>query len=1791
MKKRILSLLLALLTLLGAFPLTPFSAVAEEEIAQEVTAPEEPIGETEGYIEGMVSLTCEGSDTVTLKKGDKIYAFTELSPELGEGGNYCWQMITEGGIWANISGYVFPYAVITESLLVNAARADGSARMRCIVSANGEKHISNELVILFPTGQTETQDTSEEAEVSIEAEQAEVAQPLSLRAAWTVSDAVTSPLLLAETVAETEVETVAETEAEIEEEIPQPFSSTADAFHIVITYTYRHATQAPGLNMDGQPGANTFTVTLPKGGYYTGTIATPPEIGYLPYVKVEQEAFVTGYRELTAEQIESGEKAFPDSYYVTYDGEQYVLANSVEFKNQISNVEVHVYFIPQEVTFRVKIYEQNLYDDEYSLAETITYTGTANAAVGEGHDTLRVGFTALYYDPKLPISEDGSFAVDIYYDRNYYLIQFDLNDGGEAFGAPNHYVRYNTPVLLAAPTRPGYSFVNWTLTAVTDDDKQPVASHFYTQTATGGQMISSTEHNLNYSANWKTETTSYTVIYWLENTEDDGFTLECFRTVENVTPSATVNATDDLEDFAKELGLSDATHFTFSEVLSDKNVKVQADGTTAVNAYYLRNYYTLTFNGGARCIIPEHTHDASCPTGTCTLQTHIHSKDCGLSELVCDKEEHTHVDACCSIRNPEGQENHVHSDACCTVPYHVHDVVNFSDCIKAEHPIHHASCYSLNNIPTSDSLSGDPKTAYNRLVSRITSPLDGYVYRIRTSLFGTIYNFLYVHEQWFYLGTGNTYNGVTASGIKDPSYSSNSTSSEQASTICGLEVHTHGDGNCICSQEEHDHTTGCNCPLHVHGVGECEYNACGKEQHRHTIACYEFKCGLEAHTHGGDCVRKCQEIEHTHGTCDDNTSTKTFYQVRRKYDSDISDVWATIDSVFTDGQRWKANTYFKEVLVYLPFMPPTDITFSVNEGSVDKIYNIHYYLEALGETEIPYKKAGEAENRYFDLYHSVYANYNYLTEEEDFFNIRGFTQYASNPAFSGGQIETNSGGDVKLYYSRNEYSLEFNSLGTHLSPFDKTLKYAQPIDASFELLAKDIPYPSNEEPGAIQFVGWYTTPNCADGTEFTFDGGTAMPLGGLVLYAKWETCSYTVNIYSDVQKTELVTEPQTVLFGTLLDEPSYGDHQNPDNSDGETAPETTEPSETTEVITPELPLPPSYDEEKKLIFAGWYYIDGTTEKRFDFNTMPIKSDMEIYAKWTSRIPVNYEIRYVFHNGTDYVDIAEATTGASLAGVTKTFLAKVGADLSDNYQVGYFPEVRAHSMTMSTEAAENVYRFVYSIPQSITYKVTHVFTDNGEEKVFESIFGTGNNALTEVFTHTIEGEMLKTSAASVVVSFREGITKDAIARAAEKQYKITLTENQKTQLWNVITSLSPDYYLQDLVLSTKNDENNAVFKWEKNSSGALYQVIYYIESIDGMEYTVESTHTHVAEVGTKVTAEVRDIPYFELYEEHPDSIPSGTVVAMSTDPTTGGLNKGLVMRLYYKRQLYNYTVYHYKEGTQTSLADKVVKQARYEETITVADEAVQIDGYTLVNGSATVKISATNDQTVECFYQGLEVYYQYQVLGVGGTIGNPTDTVAIGGDPPEGKTLTLWGDRYFLHAWYYSVGDGERIPLEEEWLSEDKMTVTLPAPDVSMAGQTVYVFAEVFSNTRRFKVEGFTSPENDPQAFIFHLKGKKGTVTEKVDVTFIIFDNGHTDITLLPYGEYTLTTLHWAWRYGHPDTVTFDDEVLDATSGTVSLSLDTPGDVAIVYPTQGNEKWLTDAASGILSVHPVEKQTP
>ena len=107
--------------------------------------------------------------------------------------------------------------------------------------------------------------------------------------------------------------------------------------------------------------------------------------------------------------------------------------------------------------YKVEHYQQNITDDEYTLADTENKTGTTDADTSAQAKTYE-GFTAKTVE-QVKITADGSAVVKIYYDRNEITLTLNL-DGGE--GENEITGKYGANVTTPAnPTKSGYDFAGW----------------------------------------------------------------------------------------------------------------------------------------------------------------------------------------------------------------------------------------------------------------------------------------------------------------------------------------------------------------------------------------------------------------------------------------------------------------------------------------------------------------------------------------------------------------------------------------------------------------------------------------------------------------------------------------------------------------------------------------------------------------------------------------------------------------------------------------------------------------------------------------------------------------------------------------------------------------------------------------------------------------------------------------------------------------------------------------------------------------------------------------------------------------------------------------------------------------------------------------------------------------------------------------------------------------------------------------------------------------------------------
>lgn len=347
--------------------------------------------------------------------------------------------------------------------------------------------------------------------------------------------------------AENEIVALAEnTEADEEPEL--------GTWSIVINYVYQDGTQA----------APSYTASVAKGTDFKTKVKSPEVQGYKPE-----------------------------------DDKEEIVFNEEEVNKDIT---VNVTYIPAENTFTVRHLFQNVDNDQYTegfelngeekFSEVETHTGFTEDEVGEDLAEKISGFYSLNYDSSVKIAADGSTEIEIKYDREYYLMQFDL-DGG--YGVEPIYARYQTPINISNEdlNKVGHTFKHWERNNQVANlpDKMPAESR-------------------SYKAIWTAEEVGYTVVYWYEDADPDENGEYGYSYAGQYKPNHKVSQDTKLFELVNDDLINNQfnaangkhplhdKHFSYNrkKTLEDENNgTVKADGTSQVNIYFSRNTYTLEF--------------------------------------------------------------------------------------------------------------------------------------------------------------------------------------------------------------------------------------------------------------------------------------------------------------------------------------------------------------------------------------------------------------------------------------------------------------------------------------------------------------------------------------------------------------------------------------------------------------------------------------------------------------------------------------------------------------------------------------------------------------------------------------------------------------------------------------------------------------------------------------------------------------------------------------------------------------------------------------------------------------------------------------------------------------------------------------------------------------------------------------------------------------------------------------------------------------------------------------------
>ena len=166
---------------------------------------------------------------------------------------------------------------------------------------------------------------------------------------------------------------------------------------------------------------------------------------------------------------------------------------------------------------------------------------------------------------KAAVSADGTTEIRVYYTRNEYTVRFTYGNIDGAGEDVVYTLLYEEKLTSPDFTVSGYDLIGWSPEL---PETMPA-------------------ENVTYTARWAGARVNVTVNHCIENLDGSGYTV-----AEAETRSEQTNASLNGSIYQKDI-----VGFTYKD--ADKNVIVQADGSTVVNVYYSRNSYTVKFTYGA----------------------------------------------------------------------------------------------------------------------------------------------------------------------------------------------------------------------------------------------------------------------------------------------------------------------------------------------------------------------------------------------------------------------------------------------------------------------------------------------------------------------------------------------------------------------------------------------------------------------------------------------------------------------------------------------------------------------------------------------------------------------------------------------------------------------------------------------------------------------------------------------------------------------------------------------------------------------------------------------------------------------------------------------------------------------------------------------------------------------------------------------------------------------------------------------------------------------------------------
>ena len=230
------------------------------------------------------------------------------------------------------------------------------------------------------------------------------------------------------------------------------------------------------------------------------------------------------------------------------------------------------------VQYKIRVYYENVEDDNYSFGEELILTGTTDATITPENIT---GFTfdhaSGYTEEDGPIIKgDGSTVIKAYYNRKKYTITFDTGIEGVTID-PIENIKYGARVTEPVLEKAGYSIDYWW-----GDYRGTFDFSDY-----------KVECNENLECRWiANNNTKYKVNHYVQNIDDDEYTLFSEELKEGTT-----NA--NVYYYNLKQSIEGCYYYTYDQY----SIQISGDGSSEINLYYKRNTYNVSINNDSRITV------------------------------------------------------------------------------------------------------------------------------------------------------------------------------------------------------------------------------------------------------------------------------------------------------------------------------------------------------------------------------------------------------------------------------------------------------------------------------------------------------------------------------------------------------------------------------------------------------------------------------------------------------------------------------------------------------------------------------------------------------------------------------------------------------------------------------------------------------------------------------------------------------------------------------------------------------------------------------------------------------------------------------------------------------------------------------------------------------------------------------------------------------------------------------------------------------------------------------------